>query len=298
MSTTTQNLKKEGNNPIMRLMGKRFLTASSFVMAAAASILLSDALITPAMFFDGSHIEGTIKMAYAFAPSPMPPSTPEVNSLTPVPPFAPPTTTTPNELREDGIGTEQSITSPQIAPGPVNNNNNNNNVNTSLYENQEYGIQLRYPQNWFYLEGIEDDEDDSGFDFGVAFAPAADVSEAYKEQQSGGTPEVPPAFGVNIGPLPERNMDLQDLKNIFIYTVIDRLMSDDHEIISTNSSAMLSGIPAVEVVAEQPKDNTREILVMTIQDDKFYLLTYRGPEPKFEGYLPEARDMFRSFTIA
>ena len=70
--------------------------------------------------------------------------------------------------------------------------------------------------------------------------------------------------------------------------------------ISTNSSAILFGMPAYEAVVDadvQPENRTKSLIVMTIQDNRLYSVAHARNESIFEQSLPIARDMISSFTI-
>ncbi len=162
--------------------------------------------------------------------------------------------------------------------------------NTLLYENPEYGIQIRYPQDWIYLEM------DTAFplEFQVVFMSPTEAFKAGRTQETGVTSDTPSGVSVMIAQLPFGNVDVQLLGDI----ITSGLASDGSEIISNNTDVTLSGMPAFEVVVSQPEDNTRQLQVWTIHGGKGYGVGYVSHESRFEQSLPIAQDMIRSFIIA
>ncbi len=163
-------------------------------------------------------------------------------------------------------------------------------IASSLYENAEYGIQIRYPDDWIYME----DENFYPFDFGVVFMSPRDAFEVGASVESGGTPEMPPAVGAAVMELPfSGNIDAQLLGEI----VTSGLTSEGYEIISSNPNATLSGMPALEVVAEEMESGAIGMQVWTIQGGRAYAVLYLSDESRFDQSLPIAQDMISSFTI-
>jgi hypothetical protein len=77
----------------------------------------------------------------------------------------------------------------------------------------------------------------------------------------------------------------------------------DYQIIRTNPNATLSDRPAyayeaVTLPTEPGENRTKWFIVMTIQEDRAYAVAYGNQESTFEQFLPIARDMIGSFTIA
>jgi hypothetical protein len=70
----------------------------------------------------------------------------------------------------------------------------------------------------------------------------------------------------------------------------------DYQLISTNSSAILSGMPAYayEAVTLEPGNRTKWLVIMTIQGERAYAVAYGSQESTFEQFLPIARDMISS----
>ncbi|MDQ4101666.1 MAG: hypothetical protein M3115_05720 [Thermoproteota archaeon] len=186
--------------------------------------------------------------------------------------------------------TNSSRTNANVATGIVDSANNNDNNATSLYENVEYGMQIRYPDDWIYIE----DENLYPFDFGVVFMSPRDAFEVGTTVESGGTPEIPPSVAAVVMELPfSGNIDAQLLEEI----VTSGLTSEGYEIISSNPNTTLSGMPALEVVAVAPENEEMGIQIWTIQGGRAYAVIYVSDESRFDQSLPIAQDMISSFSL-
>jgi tetratricopeptide (TPR) repeat protein len=168
----------------------------------------------------------------------------------------------------------------------------NNNNSALLYQNPEYGIQIRCPPNWGYIE--------MGFpfegEFFVIFMSQMDAQQFAMALESGVTPEIPPTMiAVMTMELPFGNIDVQLLMDLLMSNLTPQ--NRDSNIISTNQSAVLSGMPAIEAIAVQPENRTKSLTVMTITSDRIYGVAYASNESTYEQFLPIAQDMINSFTI-
>jgi hypothetical protein len=130
------------------------------------------------------------------------------------------------------------------------------NSTTLLYDNPTNGIQIRYPQDWAYI--------DSGSFFtggpfaAVIFMPAMDalrfgmmmpLLQQQQDSSTGATDKLMPTTSVTtlILQLPFGNMDVRLLVD---YILSSSSPEDrDYELIRTNPNAVLSGIPAYEYEA-------------------------------------------------
>jgi hypothetical protein len=162
--------------------------------------------------------------------------------------------------------------------------------NMFLYENPEHGIQIQYPEDWIYLEM----DTELPLEFQVVFMSPTEAFEGGAAQQAGGSPDTPSGVSVMVAQLPFGNVDVQLLENI----ITTGLASDGSEIISTNPEATLSGMPAIEIVAAQPQNSTRQLQVWTVHEGKGYGIGYVSHESRFDQSLSIAQDMIRSFVIA
>jgi hypothetical protein len=162
--------------------------------------------------------------------------------------------------------------------------------NTSLYENPDYGIQILCPENWVYLE--EEDPIAGDFEFKVTFISLTEAPEFGTALESEVTPEVAPIVGVLVNEVPF-GMDLLSFADLNI----GGLRSLGYEIVSTSLNATLSGMQAWEVVYVDA-NRTMALQYSTIQGDRAYTVLYGSQESTFDKFLPIARDMITSFTIA
>lgn len=176
---------------------------------------------------------------------------------------------------------------------------NSSNSTTLLYDNPDYDIQIHYPQDWAYV-------DIGAFLTGapfvaVTFAPAMDALHyGMMLQQSVIGAEMPPTtVTVVTMQLPVGNIDVQLLADYILSTSAPQ--NRGYQLLSTNPSAVLSGMPAYEAVAlsSEPENNrTKSLVTMTVQEDGLYAVAYMSQESTFEQFLPIAREMISSFTIA
>jgi hypothetical protein len=161
--------------------------------------------------------------------------------------------------------------------------------NTNLYENAEYGIQIRYPQDWVHVQR----EAPLPFDFGVGFMSLRDAFEFGRAQESGATSETPAGVAGLIG---EPLFGITDQRQLEEFISMGAT-SQGYKIISTNPNAILSGMPAFEVVFVEPENRTKQLQVWSIQGDRMYNVGYVSHESIFEQSLPIVQDMISSFTI-
>ncbi|MDQ3966939.1 MAG: hypothetical protein M3275_00920 [Thermoproteota archaeon] len=179
------------------------------------------------------------------------------------------------------------------APSPLFNSTTTTTTATAttlLYDNPNYGIQIRYPQDWAYI-------DSGAFSTGeavaaVIFMPAIDALQFRM---------TPPSTSVTVLTLqlPFGNMDVRLLADYILSSSAPQ--DRDYQLISTNPNATLSGMPAYEAVAislEPEENRTKSYVVMAIQGNRAYTVAYESQESTFEQFLPVARDMINSFTIA
>ncbi|MDQ3835567.1 MAG: photosystem II reaction center PsbP family protein [Thermoproteota archaeon] len=187
-------------------------------------------------------------------------------------------------------------------------------VDTTVYENPKYGIQLRYPQDWLYFE------DANIFTrlFAVVFMSPAEALQA-----NGQAGEVPVGLAVLITNIREPSVaaalgtgknisgyyfsaaDIQTIGQSFLKSIISlnsfqkNNSNTNIQILSTNSSAVLShgDMPAYETVVVEPNNGTKWLYAMTLKDDWLYVLVYGGSQSRYEKLLPTAKDMINSFTI-
>ncbi len=181
--------------------------------------------------------------------------------------------------------TDTNTTRPVIAADEDSNNSNNNDnggSNTLLYENPKYGIQIRYPQNWIYRE----EENSLTGDFMATFISP---TEALRSQRANTTA---PLVGVFTRTLPVGNLDLHTFGELNV----QGLTSSGNKIISTSYSAVLSGLPAFEVLY-MDLNGTMILQDWALYGDRGYALIYGSPESSFEQLLPVAQSMISSFKI-
>lgn len=100
--------------------------------------------------------------------------------------------------------------------------------------------------------------------------------------------------------LPFGNMDLRLLVDYILSASAPE--DRDYQLLSANSSVILSGMPAyayeaVTLSTEPEENRTKWLVVMTIQGERAYAVAYGSQESTFEQFLPIARDMISSFVI-
>jgi hypothetical protein len=155
------------------------------------------------------------------------------------------------------------------------------------YENDTYGIRLKYPADWDYFGNVET----GGFiDIALFQAPFEGRTDTSSAQ-----------FIVSMDTLPaDRTMSLADYAEGIISN--NELSDPTYNVLesSTNGSSItLLDRPAYRILATYVLDNitytTMEI--GTFVDGKVYVITYAADEAEFYKYQPIAQEMINSFEV-
>ena len=160
--------------------------------------------------------------------------------------------------------------------------------NFLTYTDFDFGVQIKYPQDWEIEEQGANDASDGAGDFVGFYSPLENRLDDYQER-----------LWLSVDDLHGENMTIEE------YTA--EVINHDNETIrnfqlldSDTDSIILDGYPGYKIVSTQTLDNGRVVKQMeigTIIGDKVFFLTYYAEEDKYEDYLPVIQDMIDSFEI-
>lgn len=149
----------------------------------------------------------------------------------------------------------------------------------STYTNFDYGIEIKFPDDWEMKERVEG----SVVVFGSPLETSMDT------------------FQENV------NVSIQDLSGMpmtleqYTDAAIGQLKEVFHNVTVVSSTpAKLAGRPAHQIVyvAADPKTANLKIMhVWFVEGDKAYTVTYTAMESKYDEYLGIANKMIRSFKV-
>jgi hypothetical protein len=171
-----------------------------------------------------------------------------------------------------------SITTPSQA-------NTTATTTTSLfltYENPIFGIRIQYPFDWEKLEFIR--RDSSGI--AVIFrSPPENASDTKLEN-----------LLIQVGNLPFQNISLEALINASVDNLRNSLV--DFELVESTATT-ISYNPAHKIVYTDTvgQDELKTMQVLSIKEDKVYLITYTAEASRYDRYLPTIQKMIDSFRI-
>jgi serine/threonine-protein kinase len=151
------------------------------------------------------------------------------------------------------------------------------------YENPTYRIRMQYPSNW---ERIEFDQ---GINYNVVVifrSPPENASDTKLEN-----------LVIQVANLPFQNISLEELHNANLDNLRNSLT--DFELIESVATTIAYS-PAHKIVftnREDDHDRHKTIQVLTIKEDKSYLITYAAEAAKYDHYLSTIQNMIDSFRI-
>lgn len=182
--------------------------------------------------------------------------------------------------------------------------NSTSTIKNSTYENSTLGIQIEYPGNWKPFEK-------------TSSATNATVIEFIPFVESEHDP-LRPFFSISIEDLEEvktlENVENESelgigsnnnsTLNVLTKRNLDLAKSlPDFDLVKLNSTSILSGIPAYEIVYTFADPGSpllplfKSMNIWAIQDDKVYTISYSAPESEFSNHLPTIQYMIDSFMI-
>ena len=154
------------------------------------------------------------------------------------------------------------------------------------YENSTYGIRMQYPSNWHKEENLSSGSDNNSMLVDVVkfISPTKNASDTSSE-----------SFDLKID-------NISDIKPITLAKYANNSIEDlrkDFDIIKLDRNASLSNNPAYKLVYTGVEEgvNLQAMLILTIKDDKAYIISYNAEPTKFSYYLPTLEKMIDSFQI-
>lgn len=152
--------------------------------------------------------------------------------------------------------------------------------NLIKYEDTEYGITLKYPPNWKKKERADI------WGKQVIFVPQP------KNDSDTSTENVSVTIEVEV---------LQQLQTLDEYTelyVKDTIKPQEVEDFQKNKYE-LSTSDAYKIIftkADEPSKSTKNMRILTIQNNKAYIISYTAETSKYSNYLPTAKKIIDSFN--
>jgi hypothetical protein len=148
------------------------------------------------------------------------------------------------------------------------------------YKNPTYRIRIQYPSDWEKLEFNQRN-------IIVIFRSPPENSSDTKLEN----------LLIQVGNLPSQNITLDEIASANINALNQSLI--DFELIELNATTLSGNNPAHKVVYtnREGKDERKTMQVLSIKEDKVYLITYTAEASRYDRYLPTIQKMIDSFRI-
>lgn len=148
------------------------------------------------------------------------------------------------------------------------------------YKNPTYRIRIQYPSDWEKLEFNQRN-------IVVIFRSPPENSSDTKLEN----------LLIQVGNLPSQNITLDEIASANINALNQSLI--DFELIELNATTLSGNNPAHKVVYtnREGKDERKTMHILSIKDDKVYLITYTAEASRYDRYLPTIQKMIDSFRI-
>ncbi|MBA7680022.1 hypothetical protein ES703_88329 [subsurface metagenome] len=157
------------------------------------------------------------------------------------------------------------------------------------YENDKYGISIRYPDNWTKFQ--EEKKTLGGMTNIISFL-------APKRYNSDTSPET-----FDIGTVPAGGFTLEEIveaSRVGVKKFFEDLGASNVELINPNKTT-LAGLPAYQskynIDIEGGKETLQYLQVHTIKDNQAYMLGYMAEKSDYQKYLDQVKEMFDSFEL-
>jgi hypothetical protein len=149
-------------------------------------------------------------------------------------------------------------------------------------ENPTYGIRIQYPSDWQKLEFSRRDS------LGIAVifrSPPENASDTKLEN-----------LLIQVGNLPFQNISLEVLNNANIDNLRNSLV--DFELVESTATTIAYN-PAYKIIYTDTvgQDERKTMQVLSIKEDKVYLITYTAEASRYDRYLPTIQKMIDSFRL-
>jgi PsbP-like protein len=145
------------------------------------------------------------------------------------------------------------------------------------YENSKLKINIQYPSNWQKEERLND--------FVTFIAPIGDI----------GQYRYPAGLGIssiNLG-----NVSLETIKNVHIKNMTDNLK--DFQLIESSDTVLVDKRPAKKIIftATDGEVKRQSLQLITKNNDKIYLFTYKADVDQYDKYFPTIQTMLNSIIF-
>lgn len=153
----------------------------------------------------------------------------------------------------------------------------NQQVNFIPYENTKLKINIQYPSNWQKEERLND--------FVTFVAPILDTSQY-----------IYPA-GLGISSMSLSNVSLNAIKNVHIKNLTENLK--DFQLIESSDTVLADKRPAKKIVftAMDGEEKRQSLQLITKNNDKIYLFTYKAVLDQYDKYFPVIQTMLNSLIF-
>ena len=145
------------------------------------------------------------------------------------------------------------------------------------YENTKLKLSIQYPSSWQKEERLND--------FVTFLAPIVDSSQ-YRS----------PA-GLGISSLSVSNVSLNTIANVHLKNMTDNLK--DFQLIESSDTVITDNRPAKKIIftATDVEEKKQALQLITKNNDKVYLITYKADVDKYEQYFPIIQKMLNSLVF-
>jgi hypothetical protein len=145
------------------------------------------------------------------------------------------------------------------------------------YENSKLKINIQYPSNWQKEERLND--------FVTFVAPIGDIGQ-YRY----------PA-GLGISSISSSNVSLETIKNVHIKNMTDNLK--DFQLIESSDTVLADKRPAKKIIftATDGEAKRQSLQLITKNNDKIYLFTYKADVDQYDKYFPTIQTMLNSIIF-
>jgi serine/threonine-protein kinase len=145
------------------------------------------------------------------------------------------------------------------------------------YENTKLKLSIQYPSSWQKEERLND--------FVTFIAPIVDSSQ-YKS----------PA-GLGISSLSVSNVSLATITNVHLKNMTNNLK--DFQLVESSDTVLADNRPAKKIIftATDYGEKKQALQLITKNNDKVYLITYKANVDKYEQYFPTIQKMLNSLVF-
>jgi serine/threonine-protein kinase len=160
--------------------------------------------------------------------------------------------------------------------------NSSNSINLLTYKNPIFGIKILYPANWYKQENSSSSNYNSTLTDVVTFSPPFKNSSDI------------------VGKVIVQVDNISDIKPITLQRYANDTAGDLRQDFKVNeSNATLAGGPAykVEYTGLEASVDLKAMMVMALNGDRAYIISYTAEPEKYSYYLPTVQKMIHSFEI-